>query len=275
MNLPQITIDRIEKEADAFAEKKQDEITGHYNTYHDLLAGYEAGATAEAIRALPLYEALRVVLPYLKAEGTNGNHWVKVVEAVLASYESGEPVEPEEPLLPFTDARNWNDREKTALVESTMRITSQTILNSMKMLGISNHMPCIVIDEETGIPYEYSLKRIGYTEEPVQGKEARQKDPNPLTREALEIELWSMLGDECEKILLPLKETWLDSVMVDIDSYCDGREGKEAKEFAEWILKEEFLLEDGKWWRNAFSDGKWFTTEDIYQEWQQSLKQLP
>ena len=37
-----------------------------------------------------------------------------------------------------------------------------------------------------------------------------------------------------------------------------------AKAFANWILKEEFYLEDGFWWRGAFSNGVHYTTEEIY-----------
>lgn len=43
-----------------------------------------------------------------------------------------------------------------------------------------------------------------------------------LTREALEQELWNMLPDDCRAILQPLKKTYIESLMADIDSYCEG-----------------------------------------------------
>lgn len=46
---------------------------------------------------------------------------------------------------------------------------------------------------------------------------------NKPTREALEQELWNMLPDDCKAILLPLKKTYIESLMADIDSYCQGK----------------------------------------------------
>lgn len=44
-----------------------------------------------------------------------------------------------------------------------------------------------------------------------------------LTREALQQELWNMLPDSCKKIMDCLKETYIESLMADIDSYCQGQ----------------------------------------------------
>jgi hypothetical protein len=46
-----------------------------------------------------------------------------------------------------------------------------------------------------------------------------------LTRESLEIEIWNMLPDQCREILLPLKKSYIESLMADIDSYCMGKGG--------------------------------------------------
>lgn len=98
MNLPQTTIDRIEKEADIFAEIKQAEITEPYNTYVDLYDGYETGAKAEATRALPLNEALRRAIGIIESECDDIELLTDLKEVIvkysIASYESGEPVEP-------------------------------------------------------------------------------------------------------------------------------------------------------------------------------------
>lgn len=51
-------------------------------------------------------------------------------------------------------------------------------------------------------------------------------DPNPLTKDALRIELWSMLTDDARKAMMPLKDSYLDSVMADIESYCSGIKNK-------------------------------------------------
>jgi hypothetical protein len=49
-----------------------------------------------------------------------------------------------------------------------------------------------------------------------------QQEKN-LTREALQQELWDMLPDNCRRSLEPLKGTYIESLMADIDSYCAGQ----------------------------------------------------
>lgn len=45
---------------------------------------HEEAANAKLIAAAPeLLEALIDILPYLKAENTNGNHWVSMVEQAI------------------------------------------------------------------------------------------------------------------------------------------------------------------------------------------------
>lgn len=57
-----------------------------------------------------------------------------------------------------------------------------------------------------------------------------------LTRSALEQELWNMLPDNCKKSMLPLKETYIESLMADIDSYSTGRHPQPG---AAWIKASE------------------------------------
>ena len=63
-NLPQQTIDRIEKDAEAYGESHQDHLTNikEYSTYADLVSGYNAGALHEAERAQGLVDALENIL---------------------------------------------------------------------------------------------------------------------------------------------------------------------------------------------------------------------
>lgn len=57
-----------------------------------------------------------------------------------------------------------------------------------------------------------------------------------LTREALQQELWNMLPDSCKKIMDCLKETYLESLLADIDSYCQGQ-----KQVPIWVKASERL----------------------------------
>lgn len=45
-----------------------------------------------------------------------------------------------------------------------------------------------------------------------------------LTKEALRIELWSMLTNDAKEAMKAVKETYLDSLMADIDDYADGKQ---------------------------------------------------
>ena len=60
-----------------------------------------------------------------------------------------------------------------------------------------------------------------------------------LTREALQQELWNMLPDSCKKIMDCLKETYIESLMADIDSYCQGQKSAPI-----WVKASEHWPED-------------------------------
>lgn len=99
--LPQTKIDRIEQEAEAFSQQQR---TIEHAQGAD--AGYIEGATTEATRALPLYEALKFAKQLLDAYDiryentsqllvgyTNEEGFAKI-NAALASYDTGEAPEP-------------------------------------------------------------------------------------------------------------------------------------------------------------------------------------
>jgi hypothetical protein len=68
-----------------------------------------------------------------------------------------------------------------------------------------------------------------YRKECAESNTLAVKGRGYLSREALELELWNMLPDDCRVILAPLKKTYIESLMADIDSYCNGcKLGKEG-----------------------------------------------
>ena len=44
-----------------------------------------------------------------------------------------------------------------------------------------------------------------------------------LTKKALRYEIWAMLPDECKKIMESIKESYLDSMMADAESFSNGQ----------------------------------------------------
>lgn len=44
-----------------------------------------------------------------------------------------------------------------------------------------------------------------------------------LTKKALRYEIWAMLPDDCKKIMNNIKETYLDSMMADAESFANGQ----------------------------------------------------
>ena len=60
-----------------------------------------------------------------------------------------------------------------------------------------------------------------------------------LTKEALRIEIWSMLTDEAKEQMSAIKESYIDSMMADIDSYADGKGEQDLISFGNYLLSEE------------------------------------
>jgi len=119
MNLPQTTIDRIEKEAEHAGRMLCSEWP-----FNAAKIAYSRGATAEATRALPLYEALKLSKQLLNAYAirhkdtaqlllgyTNEEAFAKI-DTALASYDSGEPVEEKEQGKEAKEFAEWLDIQR-------------------------------------------------------------------------------------------------------------------------------------------------------------------
>lgn len=51
-----------------------------------------------------------------------------------------------------------------------------------------------------------------------------------LSRKALKKEIWNVLPDKCTDIMSNIKDSYIDMMMADIDSYCNGEFLKHLKQ---------------------------------------------
>jgi len=93
-----------------------------------------------------------------------------------------------------------------------------------------------------GSKIDFVIERAKKYDEVVAGKAVNNSEH--LTREALETELWAILPDDCKKIMRPLKKSYIESLMADIDSYATG--ATSTTQGAVWVPASERLPGWGK-----------------------------
>jgi hypothetical protein len=217
--LPQTTIDRIEKEAEHVGR-----MLCSNQPFEAARIAYSRGAHAEATRASPLYEALKLAKQLLNAYAirhkdtaqlllgyTNEEAFTKL-DNVLASCESGEePVHQLPTEVIATQEWDEDGSNKTGWSAEGWRVDGVPI---------------------TG----YTLKDILESN--------KYGDPTKAI----------FVRDECEPV-----------------------QGKEAKEFAEWITlnySPDYNSISGiKQWKIPVTSGPFYSIHELFEKWQQSLKQ--